>query len=819
MIKNLITCMFLILSAVITGHAATYYLSPSGNDGASGRTEVDAWATFDRAWQDLYPGDRLMLLDGVYHQSLKPNKRNGESGKPITIMAKNDGKAILEGDYRRIPLQIGLYLGSSPVGQFFVIDGLVARNSSEGTCVIHGDNNILRRTSCYNADKDKNVHVITITGKYNLVEDCVASGTGRKMIFTWGGTQNIIRRCFAKWQRFDARQHCSEWPWGENLEFYNSSDSIMENVISFGSGANAGIGILGNINSDNGNTPFSDNNKILAAISIRNGVLPDGSTKEWGITRPQPTECYLLSAYKDWNGWRSGFGLKLWGSTARVTNNEYIDIFSWGNAGLGFASSKNTSESNSTGNWIDHATIVKNGLDGGSTSGGVNTDVILEDLANTQMRVTNSKIGDVYRSATNQHYTDLYAGEGARLDYQYIDGIRMDGSDGRPKMSYWPWPMQNRILEELGIDVTGEITEILRSEGVPAGTIIPAPTISPLPPSPAADLNLGMVQTWYLQPVLVTLSSPKPGAVIRYTTDGTEPTSLSPIYTDPLLFAGSTLLRSKAFYDGQQSHARSALYRIDTRKTNERPIVRADLLPFVSKYAEIVFPNNRVDLYGLAEDYTFPNPPGTLKTEWSAVTAPAGAVAQFNNPGAARSSVTVSHAGTYVFRLSASDGQLTASDDVTLVVWPENLKGVTHTIPGKIEAENYKAGGEGIGYHNTFGYADVSYRNNPASPVDVRTAWNDFHGYALTHLVPGEWTAYDVSVLNAGEYILKLRVAGAAESGVVHIEIDGRDISGPLVIPANGTGTERLYQTISIRIPLLAQGSHEMRLVVDRASV
>ena len=32
------------------GEPQTYYLSPSGNDNRSGKSEQTAWATFDRAW-------------------------------------------------------------------------------------------------------------------------------------------------------------------------------------------------------------------------------------------------------------------------------------------------------------------------------------------------------------------------------------------------------------------------------------------------------------------------------------------------------------------------------------------------------------------------------------------------------------------------------------------------------------------------------------------------------------------------------------------------------------------------------------------------
>jgi len=50
--------------------------------------------------------------------------------------------------------------------------------------------------------------------------------------------------------------------------------------------------------------------------------------------------------------------------------------------------------------------------------------------------------------------------------------------------------------------------------------------------------------------VLVTLSCTTTGAVIRYTTDGTDPTESSPAYTAPLSFTDTTFLKAKAFKTG-----------------------------------------------------------------------------------------------------------------------------------------------------------------------------------------------------------------------------------------------------------------------------
>jgi len=328
-----------------------------------------------------------------------------------------------------------------------------------------------------------------------------------------------------------------------------------------------------------------------------------------------------------------------------------------------------------------------------------------------------------------------------------------------------------------------------------------------------------MVEIWYLNPVSVSLSTSESGAVIRYTTDGTEPTATSPAYSEPLHFTVTTLLKCKTFVGTVGSHARAAYYRVAPGRTNMPPLVEAEVLPFVSNYAEFVWPHNEFGLYGRAQDSTYPNPPGQLTTGWSVVAAPPGATVSFENSGHPRTVATVSHPGRYTLRLTASDGELQSMGDVTVVVWPGDLLGVRHQIPGRIDAENYKAGGEGVGYHNIYGHGDVLYRNNPVSPVDAETAWNNDFGFALTELTPGEWTAYDVEVREAGYYRLNLSVAGVFEGGVVHIELDGQDISGPLLIPSNGVGGYRLFQLLTVVTPLLQAGQHELRLVVDQASV
>lgn len=72
------------------------------------------------------------------------------------------------------------------------------------------------------------------------------------------------------------------------------------------------------------------------------------------------------------------------------------------------------------------------------------------------------------------------------------------------------------------------------------------------------------------------------------------------------------------------------------------------------------------NLRGVASDDGLPNPPASLTPTWSLVTGPG--TATFANPAAASTTVTFSRRGTYVLRLQANDGALTASDTVSIRV-------------------------------------------------------------------------------------------------------------------------------------------------------
>ena len=70
----------------------------------------------------------------------------------------------------------------------------------------------------------------------------------------------------------------------------------------------------------------------------------------------------------------------------------------------------------------------------------------------------------------------------------------------------------------------------------------------------------------------VTISCSTPGATIRYTTNGSTPTSSSPQYQNPVTISATTTLKARAFRSGwYDSEIASAVYTIDTTPTVATP--------------------------------------------------------------------------------------------------------------------------------------------------------------------------------------------------------------------------------------------------------
>ena len=137
--------------------------------------------------------------------------------------------------------------------------------------------------------------------------------------------------------------------------------------------------------------------------------------------------------------------------------------------------------------------------------------------------------------------------------------------------------------------------------------------------------------------------------------------------------------------------------------------------------------------------------------------------------------------------------------------------GTAAPIPGVIEAENFDEGGEGIAYHDLSpGNAAGQYRS---TDVDIAAATDSPAGYTLGYVVAGEWLKYTVSVAAAGSYALEARVASQGPGGTFHVEVDGVDATGPVVVAS--TGGWQTWTSLAAGSVSLTAGSHVVRVVFD----
>lgn len=503
-LNSLLVLSLWFLIGTTTIHAETYYISPTGNDSNSGLTTQQPWQTFTRSWRDLYPGDTLILMDGVYTETLTPTERNGTAEQPITIRAQHDGMAIIDGEGIRETVRLE-HWGAGPIGSYYVIEGIVARNSSGSVFQINFDNNVLRRVSGYDAYTDGNEHVFTISANNTLIEDCVAAGSGRKMIVIFQGSNNTIRRCFAHWQSWDGREWHDAWPWGDNIQIYNASDNIIENSIAFGSAPLWGISIQAN-----GPEAISSNNKILGSMAINGGMNIDGTPVEWGNTRPQPSEYTEIRDF-NWPNQRAGF---MFLTINELSNNLVQDVVSWGNAGLGLSTLNNGGMAEN--NRLVRATLINNGLDNPDQYGGKGTEVFANEL--DMFTVSDSLI-----EGSSQHI-----GGGAQLLHRYVDGELTNAL-------LWPWPMEARIQGELNISVNALAAGILPEQidldnlpTLPFATPTPSPTPTVVlreTPTSSPKLTPGATPTPTATPQPLPTSTPIPSPTVGSLMPPPTPTS------------------------------------------------------------------------------------------------------------------------------------------------------------------------------------------------------------------------------------------------------------------------------------------------------
>jgi putative membrane-bound dehydrogenase-like protein len=138
-------------------------------------------------------------------------------------------------------------------------------------------------------------------------------------------------------------------------------------------------------------------------------------------------------------------------------------------------------------------------------------------------------------------------------------------------------------------------------------------------------------------------------------------------------------------------------------------------------------------------------------------------------------------------------------------------QGARHTIPGTIEAENFDDGAAGVAYVDTDAANQGKvYRQ---TQVDIEKFPPASNGHRLGWTKGGEWMVYTVEVTEPGVYDVSIPVSSQKQGGVFHLEIGGKDITGPIRIP--DTGKWQTVQTVSCSTTPLKKGTQQLKLMMD----
>ena len=154
---------------------------------------------------------------------------------------------------------------------------------------------------------------------------------------------------------------------------------------------------------------------------------------------------------------------------------------------------------------------------------------------------------------------------------------------------------------------------------------------------------------------------------------------------------------------------------------------------------------------------------------------------------------------------------LTTKDSVQITVLGNGtpFSGTPFRVPGRIQAEDYDNGGEGVAYHDVdANNAGLAYR--PDEGVDIIGVGG---GYAVYWIVAGEWIEYTFEVQQDGYYNFIPYAATVPGFGNFTLYIDNVDVSGEVAVPH--TGGFEFWMPFEVPAVQLDAGVHIMRLEFD----
>lgn len=136
-------------------------------------------------------------------------------------------------------------------------------------------------------------------------------------------------------------------------------------------------------------------------------------------------------------------------------------------------------------------------------------------------------------------------------------------------------------------------------------------------------------------------------------------------------------------------------------------------------------------------------------------------------------------------------------------------------VPGRIQFEDYKPGGQGVGYNDlTAGNSGGAYRSDN---VDISSTPDVGGGYEIGWTQAGEWLAYDINVAVSGMYSLSARLSSAVGgTKTITFAVDGANVGSLNYTDASGWQS---WKTASLSNLNLTAGNHVLRVTMNTGNI
>jgi hypothetical protein len=152
-----------------------------------------------------------------------------------------------------------------------------------------------------------------------------------------------------------------------------------------------------------------------------------------------------------------------------------------------------------------------------------------------------------------------------------------------------------------------------------------------------------------------------------------------------------------------------------------------------------------------------------------------------------------------------------------------NIPFKNHIIPGTISLVDYDIGKVGKAY------ADADYMNdketstewnkgsayrNDGVDIEKCTDTQSNNGFNVGWTNKNEWMKYTVNVAQTGYYDVLFRVASMNSGGMLHVEVNGADVTGTVVVP--NTGGYQQWQSVTVTGIPLTKGVDTLTMKIDQ---